>query len=90
MPRPEQLVGVIRGILSEQLMVEVASPDLDLLDAGLVDSIGLVELILALEERFGVALPMEDLQIDDVRSIRRMAELIARLGSAPSDGRMTG
>lgn len=87
MPRPEQLIGEIRTVLLDQLLVEVSSPELDLLDAGLVDSIGLVELIVALEERFGVTLPMEDLQIEDVRSVGRIAELIARLGSVTSNGK---
>jgi acyl carrier protein len=87
MRHPEQLVGEIRTVLLDQLLVEVSSPELDLLDAGLVDSIGLVELIVALEERFGVTLPMEDLQIEDVRSVGRIAELIARLGSVTSNGK---
>jgi acyl carrier protein len=87
--RDEQLVGDVRTVLSEELLVEVGSPELDLLDAGLVDSVGLVELIVALEERFRVSLPMEDLQIDDLRSVRRIAELIGRLGppSLNGDGR---
>jgi D-alanine--poly(phosphoribitol) ligase subunit 2 len=62
-------------------MILVASPDIDLLETGLVDSIGLVELILELEERFGVSLPMEDLEIDDFRSVYRIADLIVRFSA---------
>jgi acyl carrier protein len=48
-----------------------------------VDSIGLVELILELEERFGVSLPMEALEIDDFRSVYRIADLIDRFSVSP-------
>jgi D-alanine--poly(phosphoribitol) ligase subunit 2 len=64
-------------------MVIVASADTDLFATGLVDSIGLVELILELEDRFGVSLPMENLEIDDLRTVRRIAELITRFSHEP-------
>jgi D-alanine--poly(phosphoribitol) ligase subunit 2 len=64
-------------------MIVVASPDIDLLETGLVDSIGLVELILELEERFGVSLPMEDLEIEDFRSVYRISDLIVRFSAVP-------
>lgn len=72
------MIGRIGGVLSEKLLIEVESPDLDLLEGGLVDSVGLVELILELEQHFGVSLPVEGLQIDDFRSIRSIAGLIVR------------
>jgi D-alanine--poly(phosphoribitol) ligase subunit 2 len=64
-------------------MIAVARPDVDLLETGLVDSIGLVELILELEERFGISLPMENLEIDDFRSVYRIADLIVRFSAVP-------
>jgi D-alanine--poly(phosphoribitol) ligase subunit 2 len=79
----EALVGDIRSVLREHLSVVVELPDADLLESGLVDSIGLVELILQLEDRFGVSLPMDELEIDDFRSINTMADLITRRSSIP-------
>jgi D-alanine--poly(phosphoribitol) ligase subunit 2 len=76
----------INAVLRDHLNVIVDSPDTDLLETGLIDSIGLVELILQLEERFGVNLPMDTIEIDDFRSINKIADLIARL-SASSVGR---
>jgi D-alanine--poly(phosphoribitol) ligase subunit 2 len=76
-------VGDIRAVLRDHLTVMVESPDVDLLETGLVDSIGLVELILQLEDRFGVSLPMDILEIDDFRSINRIADLITRLSTVP-------
>jgi D-alanine--poly(phosphoribitol) ligase subunit 2 len=79
----EGLVSGIRSVLRDHLNVLVDSPDADLLETGLVDSIGLVELILQLEDRFGMALPMESLEVDDLRSINTIADLITRLSSIP-------
>lgn len=79
----ERLVGDIRAVLRDHLTVMVDSSDVDLLETGLIDSIGLVELILQLEDRFGVSLPMDVLEIDDFRSINRIAGLITRLSTVP-------
>jgi methoxymalonate biosynthesis acyl carrier protein len=79
----EALVDDIRSVLRDHLHVLVESPDTNLLEAGLVDSIGLVELILQLEDRFQMALPMESLELDDLRSINTIADLITRLSSIP-------
>ena len=75
------LVNDIHTALRERLMVIVSSEEVDLFETGLVDSIGLVELILELEDRFGISLPMENLEIDDLRTIRRIAALIVRISS---------
>lgn len=83
MQRNSSLVSAITSVLRERLMIVVVSPEIDLLETALVDSIGLVELILELEERFGVSLPMEDLEIDDFRSVHRIADLIVRFSATP-------
>ncbi len=75
------LVGDIRAVLRDHLTVMVDSPEVDLLETGLIDSIGLVELILQLEDRFGMSLPMDALEIDDFRSINKIADLITRLST---------
>lgn len=79
----EGLVSGIGSVLRDHLNVLVDSPDADLLETGLVDSIGLVELILQLEDHFGMDLPMESLEIDDLRSINTIADLVTRLSSMP-------
>jgi D-alanine--poly(phosphoribitol) ligase subunit 2 len=79
----ERLIDGIRSVLRDHLHVQVDSPDSALLETGLVDSIGLVELILQLEDRFGIGLPMESLELDDLRSINTIADLITRISSIP-------
>jgi acyl carrier protein len=81
----EQVIGEIRGIFADRLAIEVESPSVDLLDTGLVDSVTLVELLLVLEQQFGVSLPLEDLEMEDFRSVARIADLVARTRSASSN-----
>jgi D-alanine--poly(phosphoribitol) ligase subunit 2 len=86
-PHDSQLVSGIFAALRDRLLVIAGSADVDLFETGLVDSIGLVELILELEDRFGISLPMDNLEIDDLRTVRRIADLILRV-SDESIGRV--
>jgi acyl carrier protein len=83
MPYRDGFLDDIRSVLRDHLHVIVDSPDTALLETGLVDSIGLVELILQLEEHFELSLPMEVLEMDDFRSIHTIADMIIRLSSSP-------
>jgi D-alanine--poly(phosphoribitol) ligase subunit 2 len=85
-----RLVGDIRAVLRDHLTIIVDSADVDLLETGLIDSIGLVELILQLEDRFGISLPMDSLEIDDFRSINQIAHLITRLSTIPLERAVGG
>jgi D-alanine--poly(phosphoribitol) ligase subunit 2 len=80
-PHDSQLISGIYAALRDRLLVIVGSADVDLFDTGLVDSIGLVELILELEDRFGIGLPMDNLEIDDLRTVRRIADLVLRVSN---------
>jgi D-alanine--poly(phosphoribitol) ligase subunit 2 len=76
MPIENATVGAIRGLLSEKLLVEVDSLDADLLKAGILDSLALIQLLVHLEERFGVKIPLDELDIEDLRSISSIARLV--------------
>lgn len=72
------LVNDIRTLLAGKLMLEVASPDTDLLKTGMLDSLRLVELLFHLEEQFGLRIAIEELDPDDLRSINTIAQLMIR------------
>lgn len=57
------------------------SRDTDLLAAGLIDSLGIMELVKFLEGRFGIAVGDEDLEPDNFRSIDAIAAFVARKGA---------
>jgi len=56
--------------------LDVPSPDLDLIDTGALDSIAFVELLVRLEDAFGVRVSLDDLDIDYFRSIRSIAAFV--------------
>ncbi len=83
---PERLAELFR----EALAIEVPSPDTDLLETGRLDSVGVVELVLELETRFGVHVEMDALELDDFRTLRSIAAFVAERRNAASPGRLAG
>jgi D-alanine--poly(phosphoribitol) ligase subunit 2 len=74
----DQMQQRIIEIFSERFDTRLESDGVDLLETGLVDSVKIVELVLEIEQRFGVSLPFEELEIEDFRTVPRLAERIAR------------
>lgn len=74
----EKLQMRILEIFVECFDTRLASGQVDLIEARLVDSVKLVDLVLQIEERFGVMLAFEELEIEDFRTVARLAECIAR------------
>jgi acyl carrier protein len=68
----------IGAIFLERFDTRLASDEVDLIEARLVDSVRVFDLVLVIEERFGLSLPFEELEIEDFRSVTRLAELVAR------------
>lgn len=64
-------------MIRETLLIRV-SPDADLLEAGMLDSLGLVDLLAQLEQRFGVQVDYESLEYEDLRSVASVAALVER------------
>lgn len=52
---------------------------LDYLDVGLLDSMAVVELVVTLEDRFGVRFEPEDMQSLDFRTVGGLIGLVCRL-----------
>jgi acyl carrier protein len=65
--------------------MDIQSPTTDLLESGLLDSLGLVDLLAHMERQFGISLDIEDFEIDDFRSVTTIASLLAtKLPKGPS------
>lgn len=74
----EKLKEQITALFVEKLNVEVPSARTDLIGAGVLDSLKFVELLLHMEQEFGARVEMNDLDLDNFRSIERIAEFVAR------------
>ena len=66
----------IERILHDRLRIVVPNPDADLLDSGLLDSLGLVDLIAAIEREFGIVVNLIDLDLEDLRTVNSITELV--------------
>lgn len=74
------IVERLDALFVECFHIEVPSPDTDLLETGVLDSLQFVELLLQLERRFGLRVKVEDINLDDLRTLERIARLLAGNG----------
>ena len=75
----DELKQQIAAFFSEHVNVIVPSPKTDLIETGILDSLKFVDLLLHLEQKFGIHIDMSDLDLDNFRSIEKIAEFLARL-----------
>ena len=71
-----RLMQEIENLCLTKLSIRIGSPDQDLFETGLLDSLSLVQLILELEQHFQLELPMGELNLSSLRSVDEMARLI--------------
>jgi acyl carrier protein len=81
----QRLVDEVGRLITSTLLVEVGTPEDDLLATGVLDSMTLFNLLATLEERFGIRIVLDELEIDDVRSILSIAHLIEALSQRPAN-----
>jgi acyl carrier protein len=77
----EGLERRVRVLLEEHLHLRVPSRDTDLIESGAIDSLALVELLLELEREFGVTIPLQELELAELRTIPSITGLVARYAS---------
>jgi acyl carrier protein len=71
----------IRRFLSDQFLFgddRPLGPDESLLDAGIVDSTGLLELINFLEERYGIKVQDDELLPENLDTVGRLCAFLER------------
>lgn len=54
----------------------LADPDLDLFEAGLIDSMGFVELLFGLEQELGIQVPPTEIERDDVSTVNKILAFV--------------
>ena len=70
-------VDRVRLLIEDVLSIEVPDDDNDMIDSGLLDSLALVSLIAGIEQEFQLELPLEDLDIDQFRSVEHIVQMLA-------------
>jgi acyl carrier protein len=76
------IIERLEALFVKSFRIDVPSPDADLLDLGILNSLQFVELLLELEEHFGLRLKIEDIDLDELRTLARIARLVAANGAA--------
>jgi acyl carrier protein len=66
----------ISNIFIEHLRIQPPSPDTDIIENGMIDSLSLVDLIAHLEQEFSIRIPLNELDLNYFRSIDRIGEFI--------------
>ena len=70
---------VVLEVFRDTLGIEVPTPRTDLIDTGLLDSLAVVTLVFELEQRTGIQIPFEALDLNVLRSVETICDLMARL-----------
>ncbi|APR75435.1 Acyl carrier protein [Minicystis rosea] len=78
----------LKRVLVETLSLPVLPAQIDddepLFEAGLgVDSVEALALVNAIERRFGVRIPDDEIGIGMFQDIRSLAEVVSRIGATP-------
>ena len=82
MPADSITLERVRLLIREVLSVDLPSDNTDLIDSGYIDSLAWVTMIAEIEQEFRMELPLDDLDIEQFRSIDRIVELVAKAAPA--------
>lgn len=58
-----------------------APDDLDLLETGLIDSLGVLELVAAIHSEFGIEVDVYEMDPDDLTVVGRLSDFLASAGA---------
>lgn len=70
-----EIITLLAEICQDDVVKE--NPDIDLFDSGLFDSFGTVELLVQVEERFGITVPITEFDRDVWNTPNNIAQQLA-------------
>ena len=68
----DRIAGIFAGVLN----IDVPDAETDLFESGVLDSLAFVELLLHLEREFGIAASVDDLELENFKTIAHIAEFV--------------
>jgi acyl carrier protein len=80
----ESLVQELQTLFRETLNIDVPSVDADLIESGLLDSLQIVQLLLHIESDLGYRIALDEIDLDDLRSVARLARVIMARTALPA------
>ena len=85
MTETNAVIERLGSVFAESFHIEVPAADLDLLDSGILDSFQMVQLLFELEQHFGLRINIEDIDLDDLRTLSRIARLVVTANGNPAE-----
>ena len=76
------IIERLGALFTDRFHIEVPSADTDLLETGILDSFQFVELLFQLEQHFGLRVSIDNIDLEDLRTLARIARLVEASGSA--------
>jgi methoxymalonate biosynthesis acyl carrier protein len=74
----------------DQFTVEISSTSEDLIDAGILDSLMLIEVVMFMEREFSVTTELDDLEMENFLTIDNMARFVAERQPSSCDAGFEG
>jgi acyl carrier protein len=71
------IVDRLRALFPTVLYIEAPAPDADLIDGGVLDSLALVELLAAVETEFAIEVPLDEFDLERIRTVTALADLVS-------------
>ncbi|TMM53768.1 acyl carrier protein [Maribacter algarum] len=68
----EKIIAFIKNEITTEPLLEIDSED-NLLENGIVDSMGMMRLILFLEKQFKKRVPTEDMTLENFKTVEKIA-----------------
>ena len=72
-----RIIERLNTLFSDTFHIEVPTAQTDLLESGILDSFQMVELIFELENHFGMRVNIDQIELENLRTLERIAGLVA-------------
>lgn len=73
----------VAQILERRLGIRVPDSDANLFAAGVLDSLSFINLLLHLESEFGIVISLEQLDLEQLNTVNRIAAYVGHTGVVP-------
>ena len=82
--REEEIKSAVRDFVLRSIHVSTLSDDDDLFQSGLVNSLFAVQLMTFIERTFSIDVEVEDLDVENFKSLNATAAFVQRKAGAPT------
>ncbi|HEU5470742.1 MAG TPA: acyl carrier protein [Actinophytocola sp.] len=81
---PAEIIADLRDFFAGVTAGNAPEPDQDYFALGLVNSLLALELVAFVERRYGITVEVEDLDLDNFRTMNRVSEFVRTKRTVPS------